>query len=334
MKRILAAVGLGAFIGMAVAAMSVVPAQAFYSFGEWNPSPGNGAASITPTLPSPEWRPLGLTMGMEVGWASTPDEATLTFDSDANDVFNLLGQQVAIPVRGIVLGLNSRLAITRRIGLRFDASELLGYPILSQTSSRLNVGMGEDRDFDFDTVWRTFDLGLGVSPFSMVTLLAGCRYELLDSHMRHTEDLAAFSDFWDECDVTWINIHPYAGLEFLVGNPLNNFTVTAIGLPWVHSLLQYRATFGRGDVVGIEPIRDDTDDYVGGGYFYQVSAVGRLAHAYGHLGGFARWSILNRDEDVDFESYATETNRLESEPFSVNFSRRSIIFGGFVAINF
>jgi hypothetical protein len=98
--------------------------------------------------------------------------------------------------------------------------------------------------------------------------------------------------------------------------------------------MQYRATFGTGGVIGIEPIRDDTDDFIDGGYFYQVNAIGRLAHAYGSLGGFARWSLISKDSTVDFESYATATNREESEPFSVNFSRRSIIFGGFFAVNF
>jgi opacity protein-like surface antigen len=332
MKRILAAMGLGVFFGLAMALVSATSVQAFYSFGAWNPAPPGGV-SIEPTLPSPEWRPLGMTVGMEVGWAITPGEATLRFDTNAGDVFNLIGHQAPIPVEGIVLGLHSRLAVTSRLGLRFDASELLGNKILSFTSSRLTGG-GAGRDFDFDTVWRTFDAGVGLSPLPMVTLLAGCRYELLDSHLWNTVDIPGYSSFWDECDITWTNIHPYAGLEFVLGGPLNNLTVTGIGLPWVHSYMQYRATFGTGGVVGLEPIRDDTDDFINGGYFYQVNAVGRLAHAYGSLGGFARWNVLNKDSDVDFESYATATNRMESEPFSVNFSRRSVVFGGFLAINF
>ncbi len=302
-----------------------------------------GAGDEGMVLPPPSPLPLfpGWNADLLIGWAATPDQARLSLDTKGIDLFNMVGEDTHLPLSGMWMGGSGQLWLNPELVFQCDMSSLMT-PDPGSAANKATMARGRTGARTFRAVphWWQMDSGAAWFVRPNMAVRFGLHVERLDTMLVHpTPGVELFSNPADEGEMTYTVVNPYIGGQLTFGSPAQEVMLRVAGFPWVYNKFTYRMTFGDSRQPSYDPIRDDSSSNLGSGYSVELSgrAVLRRPIPYtfsvAGLGAFGKMSLLGMSGNADFEANDCCGHAL-NEKFKMDFSRLSLVFGGFLNVSF
>jgi hypothetical protein len=273
-------------------------------------------------------------VGIFVGGATTPGNATLALKKTGSALFNQMERKVDLDLSGILIGLSLERYLTERLSGRIEAFDLVPSSEKSQTVTILQTGGPVKGQSIFDFDWAGVHGEGVVRIWGGLALLGGVRYESLN--LRLATPTTGSSHLITVVDNGKIDFHAfnlYAGAEYSLALPYSSkLLVRAVGFPWVYCHWDYDMTFQ--DPISLSFINNTASDNIQKGSFGEILVRGGFGLRFAELGGFVKLNVISLGTSVGLNSESSSFGIALQQPFDMTFTRRTIEAGIFAAIPF